>query len=85
MSRTSSEVIGSARGSSARLVASAAERRSPSVVLRQASQSIWRKARSSRQARRRTRVGGDALVADGASKPVGEREEVVQRIHPAGV
>jgi CsoR family transcriptional regulator, copper-sensing transcriptional repressor len=28
--------------------------------------------------------GGDALLADGASKPVGEREAVVQRIHPAG-
>lgn len=27
--------------------------------------------------------GGDALVADGAPKPVREREAVVQRIHPA--
>ena len=27
--------------------------------------------------------GGDALVADGAPMPAREREEVVQRIHPA--
>ena len=27
-------------------------------------------------------VGGDALLADGATKPVRERSEVVQRIHP---
>jgi CsoR family transcriptional regulator, copper-sensing transcriptional repressor len=27
--------------------------------------------------------GGDALLADGASKPVGEHEAVIQRIHPS--